>query len=63
MFAQTLSGQHVAIKKVKTNSEEFRIIQYLRLQLSAFDRDQFYGVLPPLDLIELDDYHFVVTPR
>jgi hypothetical protein len=61
LFAQDSDGQHVAIKLVRDNSDELRILQFLRSQDAETLKK--HCILPILDFIPVNNHHLVVMPR
>ncbi|KAF4621021.1 hypothetical protein D9613_000107 [Agrocybe pediades] len=61
MFAQDRQGRHVAIKLVRLETEEYRILEFLRdLPLDTLEEN---CVLPVLDILPIEGFCFVVMPR
>ncbi|KAF4620356.1 hypothetical protein D9613_000110 [Agrocybe pediades] len=61
MFAQDRQGRHVAIKLVRLETEEYRILEFLRdLPLDTLEEN---CVLPVLNILPIEGFCFVVMPR
>ncbi|KDQ14225.1 hypothetical protein BOTBODRAFT_353868 [Botryobasidium botryosum FD-172 SS1] len=61
--AQDRQHRQVAIKLMKINSEEYRILRVLSKEPQLFSAESFGCVVPPLDFLETDEHCFVVMPR
>ncbi|KAJ3490807.1 hypothetical protein NLJ89_g11404 [Agrocybe chaxingu] len=61
LFAQDLQLRHVAIKIVKDDSDEYRVFQFLQQQPHEILRS--HCLIPVLDMLPANGYHFVVMPR
>jgi hypothetical protein len=61
VFAQDTQGRHVAIKLVLDNSDEYRIMCFLREQ--ELDTLQENCIIPILDLIRFNGFWAAVMPR
>ena len=62
-FAQDSLQRHVALRLAKKSSHEYKIQQFLRKESRLFSLEEFDGVLPPLDLLDIGDHCIVVMPR
>ncbi|KAH9480222.1 hypothetical protein JR316_0006820 [Psilocybe cubensis] len=61
VFAQNSLNHHVAIKLVKADTDELKILQFLKtLDLNVL-RDNC--VIPVLDILSIEGFSFVVMPR
>jgi hypothetical protein len=61
VFAQNSQGQHFAIKVVKDNTDEYRILRFLS-QMSQ-DVLKENCILPVLEFLPVPGFWFVVMPR
>ncbi|KAF8880445.1 kinase-like domain-containing protein [Gymnopilus junonius] len=61
VFAQDSLGRHVAIKLVRDNTDEHRILQFLHQQ--PLELLQENCVVPILDLLPIEGFWFAVMPR
>ncbi|KAH7882302.1 kinase-like domain-containing protein, partial [Phlebopus sp. FC_14] len=64
-FAQDAQHRHVALKLMEGGSAEYQIYRHLSGAASLYtsDLEEFDCVIPPLDLMDLGGYWFVVMPR
>ncbi|RDB20454.1 Cyclin-dependent kinase 6 [Hypsizygus marmoreus] len=64
-YAQDAQGRHVALKAIRTLSEECRILQFLSRQPIPSSVHEFQHVLPVLDVLPFgrSGYSFAVMPR
>ncbi|KAJ3501983.1 hypothetical protein NLJ89_g9094 [Agrocybe chaxingu] len=63
IFAQDSRGRHVVIKIVQRDSEEYRILDFLRQHVDWSDFDNFSYVIPVLDLLPYEGNWLAVMPR
>lgn len=63
MYAQDEKGRHIAIKMVKGDSEEHKIVRLLKDEPRLQDPTAFPSVVPILDLFPYAGHWFVVMPR
>jgi hypothetical protein len=61
VFAQNIQGRHVAIKLVLDDSDEYRIMCFLREQ--DLDTLQENCIIPILDLMRFKGFWAAVMPR
>jgi len=61
LFAQDGQNRHVAIKIVRANSDEYRILRFLKEQ--NLETLQESCVIPVLDLLPADGFWLAVMPR
>ncbi|KAF8905818.1 kinase-like domain-containing protein [Gymnopilus junonius] len=60
-FAQDSVGRHVAIKLVRDDSDEYRILRFLNQQSLEILRENC--VIPVLELLPIEGFWFAVMPR
>ncbi|KAF8905849.1 hypothetical protein CPB84DRAFT_1771331 [Gymnopilus junonius] len=60
-FAQDSLGRHVAIKLVRDNTDEYRILRFLNQQPLETLRENC--VIPVLELLPIEGFWFAVMPR
>ncbi|RDB18661.1 hypothetical protein Hypma_014694 [Hypsizygus marmoreus] len=63
LYAQDSDGCHVAIKLVKDNTDEYRILRLLHEHGIPNSRQDFECVIPVLELLQLKTWWFVIMPR
>ncbi|KIM38156.1 hypothetical protein M413DRAFT_447921 [Hebeloma cylindrosporum] len=60
-LAQDSESRHVVIKVLLSDSEEFKVLNFLRQEKILLDR--FCGVIPVLDMLSFGAFQFAVLPR
>ncbi|KIM49863.1 hypothetical protein M413DRAFT_438986 [Hebeloma cylindrosporum] len=60
-MAQDSESRHVVIKVILSDSEEFKILKSLQQEKDILQ--QFHGIIPVLDMLPFDAFHFVILPR
>lgn len=61
MFAQDAHKRHVAVKIVRDDTDEYRILRYLSQQ--SLDVLKENCILPVLDLLPVEGFWFAIMPR
>lgn len=61
MFAQDALKRHVAIKLVRDNTDEYRVLRFLTQQDPSMLKENC--VIPVLDLLPTEGFWFAVMPR
>jgi hypothetical protein len=60
-LAQDSELRHVVIKVLLSDSEEFKVLNFLQQEKILLD--QFCGVIPVLDMLPFGTFQFAVLPR
>ena len=63
MCAEDSQKHQVAIKMMKIDSPEYRILKTLCQENMLYSPNNFACIMPPLDFLELGEHCFVVMPR
>lgn len=61
MFAQDSQNRHVAIKLVRADTDEHRILEFVRQHLLNILKENC--VVPVLEILPIEGFCFVVMPR